>query len=480
MDVVYNHTSEDANEFNLLARFSFNGLAPRYYYRNCISHPVAATGHNTCAWHGIDEPHCGTCYSNGSGCGNEFRSDAPMGRKFLLDSLRYWVKEYKVDGFRFDLMGLIDQETLSHAAKMLKSIDSRILIYGEPWTGGPSPIIATVKGFQRSRQFGVFNDSMRDALRGGNWGISETFLMDGGEIDKVKKGIMGSVHDFADQPTEVINYVECHDNRTLWDQFDHFRTERTDNIKFTDSDLERMHKLAAVTILTAQGIPFIQIGQEMCRTKGGVENSYESSDETNMIHWQWKRDRARCVSYYKGLIRMRLQQKHLFALKSAENIEKQLIFYEELGLQVPPRCIAFRIRAPEFELDASTREVKQSSEYWSEVVVLLNPMPVESTFPLPCFEGDLMWLPVVSDLVAGTEPIGSPAISNVAVKGRSAMVLRRCTDQETLKFSAFLRLSCITAPFESTLTGPFSLADLGIDEERIGVRQSISLQDRVF
>lgn len=166
MDVVYNHTSEDANEFNLEARFSFNGLAPRYYYRTCASHPIAASGHNTCAWYGIDETHCGHCYSNGSGCGNEFRSDAPMGRKFLLDSLKYWAKEYCVDGFRFDLLGLIDQETLTQAAAMLKKIDAGILIYGEPWTGGPSPIVATVKGFQRGRNFGVFNDILRDALRG--------------------------------------------------------------------------------------------------------------------------------------------------------------------------------------------------------------------------------------------------------------------------------------------------------------------------
>jgi len=165
MDVVYNHTAEDGNEFNLGARFSFNGLEPRYYYRNCGNTPLSVGGHNTCAFKGKDEKRCGTCYSNGSGCGNEFRSEAPMCRKFLLDSLKYWVNEYKVDGFRFDLLGLIDTETVVICAAELKKIDPNIMLYGEPWTGGPTPIAPTEKGTQRGKGFGVFNNTLRDALR---------------------------------------------------------------------------------------------------------------------------------------------------------------------------------------------------------------------------------------------------------------------------------------------------------------------------
>uniref|UniRef100_A0A7S2ZCJ1 Glycosyl hydrolase family 13 catalytic domain-containing protein n=2 Tax=Rhodosorus marinus TaxID=101924 RepID=A0A7S2ZCJ1_9RHOD len=453
MDVVYNHTSEDPNEFNLEARFSFNGLAPRYYYRNCVSHPVAASGHNTCAWHGMDEPHCGTCYSNGSGCGNEFRSDAPMGRKFIIDSLKFWVEEYKIDGFRFDLMGLIDQETMTQATAELKKIDDGILIYGEPWTGGPSPIVATVKGFQRDRGFGVFNDSLRDALRGGNWGIQETFLMDGGEAEKVKRGIMGSIEDFASQPTETINYAECHDNRTLWDQFSHYRELRTDSIVFTDSDFIRMGKLAALIIFTSQGLPFIQIGQEMCRTKGGVENSYESPDSVNMVQWKWKQERRRCVEYYKGLIKMRLAHQHLFAMTYASDIRKNLIFFEELGLQPPERCIAFRISSDHPEGPSKAR--------WSQVVVLLNPTPLEQRFWLPN-EPDFLWGPVADDVAAGTDTIGAPVQDQISVRGRSGCVLRRISRVEEPAYDATIRASFVSSPFESGITDAASRNSLGL------------------
>lgn len=141
-----------------------------------------------------------------------------MARKFILDCLRYWATEYGVDGFRFDLMGLIDVPTLTAAVAALKAIDSGIVVYGEPWTGGITPVAPTYKGTQRGRGFGVFNDTFRDALRGSPFHAGGCFVLDGVAVDDVKRGIMGSIDDFADEPTEVINYVECHDNRTLYDQ----------------------------------------------------------------------------------------------------------------------------------------------------------------------------------------------------------------------------------------------------------------------
>ncbi len=136
MDVVYNHTAEDKNEKNLDARFSFNGLAPRYYYRTCGNTPKAHTGDTTCGYRETGKLTCGACYSNGSGCGNEFRSESPMGRKFIIDSLCYWANEYQIDGFRFDLLGLIDLETITKACQVLHDIDPNIVVYGEPWVGG--------------------------------------------------------------------------------------------------------------------------------------------------------------------------------------------------------------------------------------------------------------------------------------------------------------------------------------------------------
>ena len=166
LDVVYNHTAETDS-----AQYSFNGIAPGYYYR------LNDAGQ----------------FWNGSGCGNEFRSEAPMARKFILDSVKYWVSEYKVDGFRFDLMGLIDLDTMVQITTELHQIDPNILVYGEPWAAGQTPIEVTAKGKQRGRGFAVFNDSFRNALKSSPFQIEPTFLVDGERIDQVKEGIRGSI-----------------------------------------------------------------------------------------------------------------------------------------------------------------------------------------------------------------------------------------------------------------------------------------------
>jgi len=478
MDVVYNHTAEDANERNLDARFSFNGLAPRYYYRTCGNIPVSENGYNTCAWKGLDEPRCGKCYSNGSGCGNEFRSESPMGRKFILDSLTYWATEYKIDGFRFDLMGLMDVETMTLAAKRLQEIDENIILYGEPWTAGPTPILALAKGMQRERGFGVFNNSFRDALRGSPFGVEENFLMDGGRLGAVKRGIMGSIDDFASGPTEAINYIECHDNRTLYDHFMDYRKQRTDEIVFTDSDLVRMQKLGGVVIAVSQGIAFFQLGQEMCRTKDGVENSYESPDSVNMIDWTWKVDKKDVVDYYRGLLKLRQEHAEIFMIREAKTIRERLTFYEELGLPVPERCIAFRIMGE--QLNVAVIEAKDENDErlkWTAVVVLLNPTPVAATFVLPDAESDVMWVPIVDDKVAGTEPIAGPCISSVSVPGRSAIVLRRCSRSESRSASVDLRLAVVSDAFVAPVDVPVGEYSVGLSVLKTGIRD-ITLYQR--
>eukprot|EP00178_Gracilaria_changii_P005015 TRINITY_DN180_c1_g3_i1.p1 TRINITY_DN180_c1_g3~~TRINITY_DN180_c1_g3_i1.p1 ORF type:complete len:1523 (+),score=213.81 TRINITY_DN180_c1_g3_i1:863-5431(+) len=454
MDVVYNHTAEDSNEFNLEARFSFNGLAPRYYYRTCGNTPVAHNGESTCGRRKANEPRCGECYSNGSGCGNEFRSESPMGRKFIIDSLKFWVTEYGVDGFRFDLLGLIDVDTIQRAVKELKAIDSGIVVYGEPWIGGLSPIKATDKGSQRSKGFAVFNDSFRNAIRGSPFDTEETFIVDGGRVTEVKGGIIGSVDMFADSPFESINYVECHDNRTLWDHLQHYIRLRTDTIKFTEEDVRRMHKLAAVLVLTSQGIPFIQAGQEMCRTKFDDENSYESPDEINMIRWGTKLKEWSTVQYYRGLILLRRAHPEIFCLETADEIHDKIVFYEDCGLNVPDRCIAYRIKGdpekllkrlqkkqPEIDLKETTPE--EESQRWSEVAVLFNATPLQVVFELPGKETDVMWMQVVNSSAAGTRTINGPLIGSLEVGGRSAAVVRRASPQECCDLQLEMRLGHI-------------------------------------
>jgi pullulanase len=434
MDVVYNHTAEDGNELNLGARFSFNGLAPRYYYRNCLNTPVAHNGDSTCAAPKNGRP-CGTCASNGSGCGNEFRSESPMGRKFILDSLRYWADEYKVDGFRFDLLGLIDVETVTQAAADLRRVDPNIVLYGEPWCGGLTPIQPTEKGMQRGRNFGVFNDTFRDALRGSPFAAGEeTFVMDGGRLDAVKRGIIGSIDEFTESPLETINYVECHDNYTLHDHFLMYIGRRTDDIKFSDADVIRMHKLAAAILFTSQGIPMMQMGQEMCRTKFGVENSYESPDAINMVRWEAKRERADVVAYYRGLIELRRRHPELFCMTDASAIRSSVTFYEDLGLCVPPQCIAYRIVDPAAVEDGC----------WNQVVVLLNAQPTDVEFALPDCDDFQHWLQVVSAEAAGREAIGRPVYGAISVGGRSAAILRRASSEENRHALVDVRLRHVT------------------------------------
>lgn len=433
MDVVYNHTAEDSNERNLDARFSFNGLAPRYYYRTCGNTPVASNGDRTCGkLQNACMENCGSCYSNGSGCGNEFRSEAPMGRKFIIDSLVYWVTEYGVDGFRFDLLGLMDLETMKQATMALHAIDPNIVVYGEPWCGGLTPIEILDKGKQRTHGFGVFNNTLRDAIRGSPFGLEETFVMDGGRITEMKQGIIGSIDSFTSNAMETINYVECHDNYTLWDHMEFYIKERCDSITFTNEDIRRMHALAAVIVFTSQGIPFIQMGQEMCRTKYGEENSYESPDSINMIQWEEKIRHWRNVRYYAGLIKMRKMFPHIWALKTPQLIRQAVTFYEDVPLNVPERCVAFLVA------NAGT-----------EMVVCLNPTPSDEEFALPGGTDDTLWIQIVDDRYAGTEKIAGPFVAAVMVRGRGAAVLRKATGEEIAQEQVRMRLACVTGAYTS-------------------------------
>src|SRR5262245_12213244 len=274
LDMVFNHTFESIGEGRV---YSFEGLVPGYYYR---LHPDGS-------------------YWNGSGTGNEFRTEAPMARRYLIDMLKRWVVEYKVDGFRFDLLGLIDRETMEQVAIELRAIDPLLLIYGEPWAGGETPIEITHKGMQRSKGWAVFNDHFRDTLKGHVFNSRETgFIQTGEHIPEVKRGICGSIDDFADSPLESINYIECHDNHTLWDRL---VISTIDDARITDAQRRALDKLAAAIIFTSMGIPFIQCGQEFLRTKGGDHNSYDKPDSVNMIRWHDKAEHFRSEEHTSEL-----------------------------------------------------------------------------------------------------------------------------------------------------------------------------------
>jgi pullulanase len=384
LDVVYNHTMEDLFKKRV---YSFEGLVPGYYYRR------KANGD----------------YWNGSGVGNEFRSESPMGRRFIIDSVKYLVTEYGLDGFRFDLMGLIDLETLKLLTKELHAIDPNIIIYGEPWSAGDTPIKITDKGKQRHLGFAVFNDHFRDALKGSVFHPRERGYIQGGVfIDKVKQGIKGSIDDFTANPVESLNYVECHDNHTFWDRL---LISTYDDSNIADTERRAMNKLGAAILFTSQGLPFFQSGQEFLRSKGGNENSYNKPDAVNMLRWQQKALNQDIYQYYRGLIALR-NAHPLFRLSEAKQVRQALKFFDtDLGLTVPEKGIAYQLT-----------DVAQVDS-WKRALVLFNATDKPQTFTIPAGQ----WQVYVDDRQASLLPLASAtakiANNTVKVAPRSALVL---------------------------------------------------------
>jgi pullulanase len=311
MDVVYNHTSSTD---------IFDQLVPGYYYRN---------------WPDGKR-------SDASACGNEFASDRIMARQFMLESLKYWVKEYHVDGFRFDLMGIHDIETMNIISHELKKLDPTIFLYGEGWTAGDSPLPiekrALKNNVKKLNDIAVFSDDIRDGVKGHWSNVTEKGFASGNPIYKevIQFGIVASTNHpqikydskrgyaqfpYSDSPTKVIGYVSCHDNNTLYDKL------KIANPKATEKELVQMDKLANTIVLTSQSIPFLHMGVEMKRTKMGVENSYKSSDSINKIDWNWKHENAALVQYYKDLIALR-NNHPAFKMTSEKMIQKHLEFLQ--------------------------------------------------------------------------------------------------------------------------------------------------------
>lgn len=318
MDVVYNHTTDTG-------RCGFELTVPGYFYRTTADGGLA----------------------NGSGCGNETASEREMMRKFIVESLEYWVEEYHIDGFRFDLMAIHDIETMNLIRSRLSAIDPSILLYGEGWAASDPAYDAELLAFKRNTHcmpgIAAFSDDMRDALRGKLDCSAGGFIHGaGGNAEAVKFGIAGGIehpdisyHEaaWAAEPTQHISYVSCHDDHCLRDRLEIISPEADEH------ELLRMDKLAQTAVFTSQGIPFIFCGEELYRTKQHVGNSYNSPDAINAIDWGLKSRYSDLCDYYRGLVAMR-RAHPAFCLGNAEAVRRHLEF-----LPSDNECVvAFRLR----------------------------------------------------------------------------------------------------------------------------------------
>lgn len=312
--------------------------------------------------------------TNDAGTGNSVADERPMVRKYIVDSLKFWTDEYKIDGFRFDLVGTHHPETVRTIVKELRAQRPDITLYGEPWTGGGPTHFG--KGAQRGTGFAVFNDHLRNALRGDLDGDATGFATGpGGDIPSVRNGLAGAIDDFADAPSESVNYVSAHDNRTFWDKLLHTHPGAD------DATLKRMHKLAHGLVLTAQGIPFVHGGADFARTKGGEHNSYNKGDAVNAFDWERKAEYRDVYDYMRGLIALR-RAHPAFRLAEAAQVRKAIDF-----LDTPDPVVAF-------QLDPAA--VRRPGR---RLLVAANGGPDAATLNLPAGT----WGVVVNDTRAGTE-----------------------------------------------------------------------------
>ena len=339
MDVVYNHTGRSR-------RSVFNILVPQYYYRQ------------------NEEGN----FSDASHCGNETASERPMVRNFIVSSVKYWAEEYHIDGFRFDLMGIHDIETMNLVSKTLKEVDPTIFVYGEGWAAGDSPLAEEKRALKvnvpQLDPIAAFSDDIRDGLKGHVFTAeAKAFISGKAELEEsVKFGIVAATQHpqvnykavnyseapWAKQPAQCINYVSCHDNHTLYDRL------TNSDPKASEEDKEKMARLGLGTVLTSQGIPFLHAGSEFLRTKYGVENSYESSDSINAIDWSRKNKYLETVDFVKRLIQIR-KAHPAFKMKTQEEIAKNLKF-----LQVKNNLITYSINGAAV------------GDSWKKIIVILN------------------------------------------------------------------------------------------------------------
>lgn len=402
LDVVYNHT------FNI-DHSNFQLTYPDMYYRK------TADGK----------------YSDGSGCGNETASEKPLMREFMLESVKYWIDEYHIDGFRFDLMGVHDIETMQQIRAEVNKIDPSIYIYGEGWSAGscayPVDKLAMKANAQQLNGIGAFSDDMRDALRGPFSDDHKGALLAGipGEEESLKFGIVGGIahpqvdmtkvnydkKPWTNNPTEQISYVSCHDDMCLVDRLKASIPSLTDkNIpeKERTAELIRIDQLAQTAVFTSQGVPFILSGEEMLRDKKGVHNSYNSPDSINHLDWNNLQRYPQLFTYYKNLILLR-KNHPAFRLATGDKVRQHLAFLPAVNSKdVKQDCLVGFLLKDLQGIDA-----------WKTIVVIYNfnkeakEMAIpEGTYTIACCNGAI-----------DEAGLGEVSGKEVLVDGQSALIL---------------------------------------------------------
>ena len=385
LDVVYNHTYD-------IEHSNFQRTYPDYFYRK------TADGQ----------------YSNGSGCGNETASDKPMMRQFMLESVKYWINEYHIDGFRFDLMGVHDIETMNQIRAMVDAIDPTIYIYGEGWSAGscayPQEQLAMKAHIYRMPGIAAFSDEIRDALRGPFSDDTVTGWIGGkDETESIKFGIAGAIQHpqidmtkvnyakepWALEPTQMISYVSCHDDMCLVDRL------KASIPGITEEELIRLDLLAQTAVFTSQGVPFMLSGEELLRDKKGVHNSFESPDSINQLDWTNKTKYPQVFAYYKNLIALR---KHhpAFRLGNADLVRKHLEF-----IDAPKGVVAYRLKN------------YAGRDDWRDIIVILNANKSDVEVAIP--NGD--YTIVCSDGCIDEQGMGILQGEKAVVSPQSALIL---------------------------------------------------------
>lgn len=386
LDVVYNHTF-DINGSN------FQKTYPDYFYRK------TAEGK----------------YSDGSGCGNETASEKPLMREFMKESVEYWIKEYHIDGFRFDLMGVHDIETMNEIRAMVDQIDPSIYIYGEGWSAGscayPQEKLAIKANAKQLNGIGAFCDDMRDALRGpfsddhkGGFLIGEP-----DQEESIKFGIVGAIahpqidmtkvnysrEAWTNEPSQMVAYVSCHDDMCLTDRL------RATVPYITDDELIRLDLLAQTAVLTSQGVPFILSGEEMLRDKKSVHNSFRSPDSINRLDWNNLKRYPQVFDYYAGLIALR-KAHPAFRMGKTEEVRKHLEFVD-----APKGVVAFRLKD------------NAGGDAWRNIYVVLNSQKTPQNVKVA--EGS--YTTVVANGKVNADGLGLISDSTLTVAPQSALIV---------------------------------------------------------
>ncbi len=390
MDVVYNHVYDALDS-------PFEKTVPGYYFRMGSS----------------------TTFLNGSGCGNVTASEKTMFRKYMIDSVNYWVNEYNIDGFRFDLMGCHDITTMNIIRDELDKIDSRILMYGEPWmadwNGGNglpnSEVCILDNASQIDSGIGMFSDKIRNAIKGGNDDASTGYIQGVTTVtNDIKAGMMGGASStfgqWSKQPSQAVTYGSAHDNLTLWDKI--LISNGSSDYDGTNQTYLQQNKLSAAIVLTSQGMPFYLAGEEFARTKYGDHNSYKSPDSVNKIDWTRTQKYSNLVAYYKGLMEIRANYS---PFRDPTTNSLNTTYFTENG-----SAIGYTIQ----------NKTSNASNEWSTVAVLTNnssstknvTLKVGSGYSLPS-----SWVVIANGDTAGVEKISTVSGSSISIPARTAMIL---------------------------------------------------------